>query len=1588
MSKIHMLNGNNSNSFTDIPSLPNNLVLQTITQAKVNEWNKKIGEKELNSALDSINNKISSINRDIQTLNSADEVHTADIKTLKAKLNELNLALGDIIDTTFENNNYLSNIAQNIGKINEFINSGYTDAIINLNKRLDGKADSYIQSTPPHPEYRNVADNNNYNVWVGDLWRNPKENKDYKYVKIEINPNAYSYYWEEQTGAIPDGLFDMIDGKSSIYFSKPSSYNARDCWILESDDVHPPNKMGTLLFANATRKMYVASDWIDLMQYVTKNDYENYIKKINDFINKTYNNEIKNLNDKIDGKADSFVQETPPHPEYFGIEEKTQYDGWIGDLWRKSSTGADYRYLRRQLSNGNYDYYWELQTTSIPDDLFDKIDGKASIYFTKPTSYSKRDCWILENDSVHYPNKKGTILFANRSNTVYNPDDWVDLLSYVTDDDYDVIKSKLENFINNTYNDEIKDINNKIDGKANSYVQEYPPHDEYLNVEQTSEYDGWLGDIWRKISSGEDFKYVRIKNVDGTYSYRWEAQSASIPDSLFDLIDGKATIFFSKPDSYSARDCWILENDTVHPPNKKGTMLFSIKDNDHYDATDWVDLISYITRGEYEDYKKEVENWINNTYTEEIKNINSKIDNKADSYVQEDKPHPEYNNIAENTEYNGWLGDIWRKISSGADYKYLRSQNKDGTFNYYWELQTTTIPDDIFDKIDGKSSIYFSKPTSYSIHDCWILENDSVHPPHKKGTLLFANKSNSVYDADDWIDLVSYVTEDKHNEIVTRLNEFINYTYTDEIKRINSKIDNKANSYVQEARPHEEYYNVTQNITYDGWLGDIWRKISSGEDFKYVRVQGTSSNTYTYKWEAQSMSVPDSLYDLIDGKATIYFSRPDSYSIRDCWILESDEIHPPNKKGEMLFAKGGNTSYNSADWVDLLSYIDKTQYDDLVNRVNTFINNTYTNDIKDINNKIDNKANSYVQENSPHAQYTTSSKVTEYEGWIGDIWRKPSTSEDYKYVRVDNPNGKYTYKWELQTTKIPDELYDKIDGKASIYFSKPSSYFAHDCWILENDTVYPPYLKGTLLFSNYDNTTYDASDWVDLVNYINKTDYNEGINNVTKKYEELSDRFSWLVTNGSSSSSLIITDKLIQAIATSNIQLSAKKILINGLLEGVGWRVDEEGNFVVNDLNIEGTLTCQNFSTENLVGATIGRVLDSDQDYYASSSNSITDILDDIPYNLNGYKVNIYVTENLTEDITLRKHINGSIKIFMCGYPLYGYIHTMHNNSIYEIYGGSSESDSTKAKIMPYTGYVLNSYVYTILCSYSPNIYLKNLIIYGDKSNTANNVGVGGTQKSDIIMNNVSFIGCKSNCRTYSLTRVHCDSSTGRASGVGWYAGTGSRISFGVGTQAGGSTNNTDTGSNGQVLSSGVTFSSSADSGSNNNTGGTNSTVKSVTYYPKYSDNYRSTHYYSWRKDGVAKQGRWSKNGAESGSCNGYFFFGNQFSELKGCNITKVVITLSRKSGVGNSASCNHPIYYHTYTGRPSSNPSMQSCNASVNMAWGETDSATITNSNVLTGIANGTVKGFGIKSTYDSSHYSGISTCKVRIYYTGEIED
>lgn len=475
---------------------------------------------------------------------------------------------------------------------------------------------------------------------------------------------------------------------------------------------------------------------------------------------------------------------------------------------------------------------------------------------------------------------------------------------------------------------------------------------------------------------------------------------------------------------------------------------------------------------------------------------------------------------------------------------------------------------------------------------------------------------------------------------------------------------------------------------------------------------------------------------------------------------------------------------------------------------------------------------------------------------------------------------------------------------------------------------------------------------------------------------QTSEKFEWIVQKGSTSSSITLTDSLIQAIASSNIQLSAKKILINGLMEGSGWKITDEGELDILDLNVRGNFTCDSLSVDTLISADIPPALSENKTIYVSSGETISQYLDDLPLNLNGFTVEIYLTSNTTENLELRRHVNGLVNIFLCGNTIKGTIRSIYNNAKYSIYGGNSTTDTTMGSIMPYTSYNVGSYYYTTIFSDCPNVNLYNLKVYGDSVNS-NSVGVGATQKSKVYMENISFVGCKYNCRTYSMTELYCQSSSGLSTGNSWNAGTGAKIVLYPGQQAGGG-NNTFTSGNGQIISTGVTFASSKDSGSNTTTVNP-TTTRFETFKPKYADTYRSSVYNNWEGRGKCRQGDWGY-----GDCNGYWFYGSQFAEVKGKNITKIEIDVTRSSDIGYSASTSHVFQAHTYSGRPSSTPSFYaSCNKTLSLAWGKKGTVTITDSTVLNGIKSGTIKGFGIQSTYDKSHYSALSNGTVRIYYT-----
>ena len=226
---------------------------------------------------------------------------------------------------------------------------------------------------------------------------------------------------------------------------------------------------------------------------------------------------------------------------------------------------------------------------------------------------------------------------------------------------------------------------------------------------------------------------------------------------------------------------------------------------------------------------------------------------------------------------------------------------------------------------------------------------------------------------------------------------------------------------------------------------------------------------------------------------------------------------------------------------------------------------------------------------------------------------------------------------------------------------------------------------------------------------------------------------------------------------------------------------------------------------------------------------------------------------------------------------------------------------------------------------------------------------------------------------------MHVNSSSGVASKYGFQAATGGVISLANNNQAGGKTGSTNKNSGGQVWydANGPTFAT----GNQTTDGGTAPvvpTTKTITIKSSYGDTYRSSVYNNWKKDGTCRQGDYGY-----GDCNGCWFFGSAFSEVKGKTISKVTITITRNSG-GSSAPVGLVVKSHGHSGRPSGAPTYRTTAGTLSLATGATDTLTITNSTILNEISSGKVKGFGIQSTYDSSHYAVCSgSVTVKITYT-----
>lgn len=519
------------------------------------------------------------------------------------------------------------------------------------------------------------------------------------------------------------------------------------------------------------------------------------------------------------------------------------------------------------------------------------------------------------------------------------------------------------------------------------------------------------------------------------------------------------------------------------------------------------------------------------------------------------------------------------------------------------------------------------------------------------------------------------------------------------------------------------------------------------------------------------------------------------------------------------------------------------------------------------------------------------------------------------------------------------------------------------------------------------------------------------------KYEQLADRFSWMV-RGNSASSMTLTDEML-AIITKQVKVNGDMI-VDGAIDGktitgatiVGstfrnqsntFSVDSEGNIVgaqiqgsevIGDsFSVEGELTADTITANKINSAQYPSTLEDDIQISINSGGSddnelydgvsfatVTGALEALPKFLNGKVVNIWIQEDIYENIDIRYFSSGRINLYLDGNTVYGWIRNYMSSIKVYVYGGYMKFETARTGVIhPSTGCAVASRTASLVGQESSCINAYSLKIYGsdNPSGSATTiVGVACDSYATGYYKDLQFINCDIGFRANAGGRIHAAGSSGVCSQYGFEAVSGGWITIANSGQCGGSKSNTHVSLPGQIIApTNVNHEGGNQTTDPGNTAPTPTTTKTVTIKSNSGDTYRSSVYNNWKKDNTCRQGDYGY-----GDCNGCWFFGSQFNQFKGKSISKIELTIKRISG-GSYSGVSLQVKTHNYTSIPSGKPSYGSSCGSVSIAVGDSGKLTITNSTILNAISNGTVKGFGIQSSYNSSSYavcSGSVTMKV----------
>lgn len=330
----------------------------------------------------------------------------------------------------------------------------------------------------------------------------------------------------------------------------------------------------------------------------------------------------------------------------------------------------------------------------------------------------------------------------------------------------------------------------------------------------------------------------------------------------------------------------------------------------------------------------EVNNFISNTYTTDINNLQSQIDGQIETFFYDYEP------TLQNIPASGWTtneerkkheGDLFYWKSKGYAYRFMQ----DGA-TWKWQLvQDTDITlalaaaEKAQDTANHKRRVFVVQPEPpYDIGDLWTQGSN--------GDLMRCKvaRASGSYSVDDW-EKASKYTDD------SSLDLFINGVFKDSLNSLKTQIDGKIETWYQ---PNDPSVKWTKTEEYP-WCDIDGNKILDESGNEIILVwesekaehegdlwHNTSDNTqWIYKsgiWQPQS--IPNELLDKIDGKSSVYMVQPKPpYYEGDLWVTTNSE-GKASLKTSTVNRVGG--AFDASDWIDF-KYADK---DDIKNAIDKY----------------------------------------------------------------------------------------------------------------------------------------------------------------------------------------------------------------------------------------------------------------------------------------------------------------------------------------------------------------------------------------------------------------------------------------------------------------------------------------------------------------------------------------------------------------------------------------------------------------------------------------------------------------------------